>query len=209
MIVRFLGFRFGPIIITFIRVLEIFFVVFEFRDGFRWRIGLALVVVLIPFEVDATGPVEGVLEPGEVADEGLQAGRALTRIFKALQGGEGLADFKEEDAAHGLVGVATFAFFEGGFLFGEAIVPFEALLDLEPILVAGVSPFGEVLVVDGFSLEEFGEDAFGFREFVEPGENGFAEFAVVEAAVELFADGGGEAGDFTESGGHRYVSFGV
>lgn len=74
------------------------------------------------------------------------------------------------------------------FLFGEAAEPFEALLVEEPVLVAAVSPFGEVLVGDGFCGEKFGEDLFGFREFVEPWEDGSAHFAVEEALIEFFAD---------------------
>jgi hypothetical protein len=63
--------------------------------------------------------------------------------------------------------------------------------------------------VTGSSGEEVGEDFFGFGQLVEPGEDGFAEFAVVEMAVELFADFGGEAGDFTDVGSHGSWELGV
>ncbi len=86
------------------------------------------------------------------------------------------------------------------FLFGEGFEPLEALLLQEPVLVAGAAPVGEVLVGDEGSTEEFGHDAFGFGLTVYPWEDGAAEFAVVEAVVELFAEGVGEAGDFADAG---------
>ena len=88
------------------------------------------------------------------------------------------------------------------FLFGEGLEPLEALLLQEPVLVAGTAPVGDVLMGDGVAPEEVGHDGFGFGQTVHPWEDGAAEFAVVEAVVELFAEGVGEAGDLAYSGGH-------
>jgi len=79
-------------------------------------------------------------------------------------------------------------FEEVRFLVAEVFEPGDALLVHEPIFVAGAPPFGEVLVGDGFALEEFGENFFGFRQIVHPWKKGAADFTVVEALVELLAD---------------------
>ena len=89
--------------------------------------------------------------------------------------------------------------FEFGVFFVEAAEPLDSVLVEEPILMAGGAPFGEVLMGDGFAVEDVSEDGFGFGQIIYPRENGAAKFAVVEAAVELFANGGGEAGDLTDT----------
>ena len=154
-------------------------------------------VVFVEFEADAAAPVEGVLQPGKFTGEGLQAIEAFVVVFNFLEALEGLGDFIEEPKPGGFVAVfAAILFGDFGFLFGKASVPFKALLVEDPVLVAGASPFGEILVGDGFAVEDFSEDFFGFGQAVHPWQNVVAEFAVVEAAVELLPDGGGEAGDF-------------
>ena len=148
-------------------------------------------------EFDAATPVVGVLQAGKFADQVLQAVAALVGVFGGFHDVDALGDLIQEDVGHGFEGVgAAVVLHDLGGLFGEVIEPIEALLMEEPVLVAGASPFGEVLVGDGFAIEQFGEDFFGFREAVDPRQDVFAEFAVVEAAVELFPDVGGEAGDF-------------
>jgi len=167
------------------------------RIGTHRRNARATSVVFVEFEADAAAPVEGVLQPGKFTGEGLQAIEAFVVIFNFLEALEGLGDFIEEPKPGGFVAVfAAILFGDFGFLFGKASVPFKALLVEEPVLVAGASPFGEVLMGDGFAVEVFSEDFFGFREAVDPGQDALAEFAVVEAAVELFADVGGQSGDF-------------
>ena len=191
---------------------EVFFIVFLFLfdgwDGSGRVLGSVRAVVFLPVEVDAAAPVVGVLQAGEFAGEVLQARQVFVGILDRPQGVEGLADFEEKKAAHGFVGVAALVvFFDFHVLFGEGVEPVEALLEEKPILVAAVPPFGKVLVGDGFSGVKFGEDFFCSGEVVEPGEDGAAEFAGFEAAVELFADGGGEAGDFAYSCDHIKVGF--
>jgi hypothetical protein len=155
-------------------------------------------------EFDAAAPVVGVLQAGEFAAEGLHALHAFEGIFDGLQGADALGDFVDEIIAEGFEGVfAIVVFLDFSFFFGEAVEPGDALLVEEPVLVAGMAPFGEVLVPDGFAIEEFGHYSFGFGAAVNPRKDGAANFTVVEAAVQFFPDGGGEAGDFAESGDHK------
>ena len=92
---------------------------------------------------------------------------------------------------------------------GEVAGLFEGFLPEDPVLVAAGFPFGEVLFADGVALEAFGEDLPGFGLTVEPGDEFDALFAAVEAAVELVAEGAGEAGDFTVAGfSHRFLVVG-
>ena len=161
-------------------------------------------VVFIVFEADAAGQVVGVLQASEFFHDGLDSCPAGLGVLDLLRGSHGLADFKDEEATDGFVGVGAAVVLAGfDVFFFEAIELGEAILVKEPVLVAGGAPFGEVLVGDGVAVEYFGEDFFSFWKFVDPGEDGAAELAVVEAVVEFFADGFGEAGDFAESGGHR------
>ena len=79
----------------------------------------------------------------------------------------------------------------------------------EPVAVAALFPFGEVLFGDGTVFEVSGEDGFDVGERVEPGKDGFGGDAVVEFEVELFADGVSEASDFadTRCSFHNYFYF--
>jgi hypothetical protein len=86
-------------------------------------------------------------------------------------------------------------------VFGEVFVAGEGFLFLLPAFEAAGAPLGEVLFANGHAIELGGEDFFDAHEAVEPGEDVGGGLVVFEAAVELFADGFGEAGDFAE--GHR------
>ena len=68
----------------------------------------------------------------------------------------------------------------------------------QPVAVAALFPFGEVLFSDGAIVEVGSEDDFDFGERVEPGEDGFGGEAVVEFEVELLADGVRQATDFAD-----------
>jgi hypothetical protein len=169
------------------------------RDARATRL-IEAVVGFVPFELDAAAPVEGVLHARKFAGEMLHAFHAFERVFDGLQGADAVAEFEEEVVAHGFEGIVAFVvLLDVGFFFGEAVEPVDALLVEEPVLVAGAAPFGEILVGDGFAAKEFGHDFFGFGQAVDPREDGAAEFAVVEAAVQFFTGFGGEAGDFAES----------
>ena len=176
--------------------------------GFAPAEEFEVVVVFAPGEMDGAAPIVGVLELGEFVGDAFEAGEAEVGVFDGFHVGEGLADFDDDAAAEGFEGVgAGVVFLDLGILFGDAVEPFDAFLVFEPIFVAAEAPFGEVLVGDGFAFEEVGEDLFGFGEVVEPFENGAAEFAAIEAVVEFFADGFGEAGDF--AGAHMNNKLGV
>jgi hypothetical protein len=82
---------------------------------------------------------------------------------------------------------------------GEKLEELGGVVLEEPVAVAALFPFGEVLFGDGAAVEFGGEDGFDFGERVEPGEDGFGGDTVVEFEVELFADGVGEAGDFADA----------
>ncbi len=69
----------------------------------------------------------------------------------------------------------------------------------EPVAVAALFPFGEVLFGDGVVVEMLRRNGFGFEEGVEPGEDLFGGEAVEEFEVELFADGVREATDFADA----------
>ena len=73
----------------------------------------------------------------------------------------------------------------------------------EPILVRAAAPFGEVLFGDGSAGEEPVEGGLGVRQFVDPLEQGRAEFAVEQTEVELFASFVTETGDFADPGYHK------
>ena len=91
---------------------------------------------------------------------------------------------------------------EGVFIL-EAGEEGEGVLAEEPVAVATEAPLGEVCGGDGAAVEVGGEEGLDFGEGIEPVEEGWGQFAVVEAVVELFADGVGEAGDFAGAG-HRH-----
>ena len=151
--------------------------------------GVARAVEFVPFEHDAAAPVVRVLQAGEFACEVLEAGPAGVGVSDVLHGGHGLAEFEEEEAAHGFEAVGAAVVMDDFLvLLGEVAKPVESLLLEEPVLVAGAAPFGEVLVGDGVAGEVFSHGFFGFGQVVEPVDDGAAHLAVLEAGVELFAD---------------------
>jgi len=142
-----------------------------------------------------------------------EAGEAVLDLAEAVPALFGVLLFIE----HGLGELDEFGGEEGGEVVGETLVagllgevsgPFDELpgegegfLLLEPVLVAAVTPFGDILRGDGAAIEVFEEDVFDFREFTEPIEDHGGRVAVEEALVEFVADGFGEAGDFAGTGG--------
>ena len=79
----------------------------------------------------------------------------------------------------------------------QGLCEFKGLLAKEPITEAMLFPFGEVLFIDGAGVEFGREESFDLGKLVEPRENGFALFVVLDAAVELVTDGVREAADFS------------
>jgi hypothetical protein len=74
--------------------------------GFKFGAG-AVVLIFVEVELDFAAEVEGVLEAGEFAHQVLQTEGTFVGIFEALERSEALADFEEEEAAHGFEGVVA------------------------------------------------------------------------------------------------------
>lgn len=64
---------------------------------------------------------------------------------------------------------------------------------------AALAPLGEVLFADRFAIKLGCEHDNHRWKRIEPCREGFALFAVLQAAVELFADHAGKPGDFSVS----------
>ena len=145
-----------------------------------------------------------VLKAREVAGDFAEALPAFAAVAKFVKVVEVFGHFGKDDAGEVLEGV-TGAFVVGEFmsLLGDLLEAFLALLVAEPILVAAMAPFGEVLFADRFAVEGGVNEVPGLRQFVEPLEEGSAEFAVEEAEVELFAGLVRETGDFADASFHR------
>ena len=124
---------------------------------------------------------------------------ALKEATEGEQGGDGGA-VGEGDGA-GVTGQII------GFL-DELCDPGAGILVAQPIFESTLPPLAEVLFVDGTSAEAGFKDFLDFRQAVEPLDEGGAEFAIGEPAVELFANGARESGDFTVAG-HGNVECGM
>ena len=79
---------------------------------------------------------------------------------------------------------------EFGIAGAEGGGEFESLLAVGPIAEAMVAVIGEILFGDGSAVELLFEERLGFRERVEPGEDGPGGFTVEQALVELGLDVG-------------------
>lgn len=67
-----------------------------------------------------------------------------------------------------------------------------------PVAEAGFFPFVEVLFGDGQAVEDLFEHSLDFGLGVEPVEELFVFFAVIEAAIEFVAEVTGDLGDFAD-----------
>jgi hypothetical protein len=150
---------------------------------------------------------------GEFAKEAPELA-ALGGVGQGI-GGEGGDELAEGDRGQGgqVVGQAHDAGLFGEMLgvAGDGAGPVAGLLVLLPFEKSALPPFAEVLFVNGAAVEVAGERLLHWVLGVEPLDKGGALFAVVEAAVELFADGARQAGDFAVAdhggGGFRVSSF--
>src|SRR5207249_396302 len=84
-----------------------------------------------------------------------------------------------------------------GLVRGDIRSKFHGGLAHLPVAMTVLSPVGEVLLSDGTAIEFFGEEGFDFRQRIEPGEEGGGWFFVLQAAVELLAQGARQASDFS------------
>ena len=159
-------------------------------------------VVFGPGEFGPAAAIKTILEAGEVADEVVEVSGAVFAA-KFVEGIKVGHEFGDGDAGEVFKEIAGFGSLQCGAGFGDALDAGFAGLIRQPILVATVAPVGEVGFGDRLVIEFFGEKFFGLGEAIQPAEEFGALLAVLEAAVELVADGFGELGDFAEAGGHK------
>lgn len=163
--------------------------------------GLMVPAFLLEFEVGGAEVIAA--EAGELALGIADAFPALVDIGTVAKPVLGGAD--EVGGGDGGKGIGDFPGTEAGVqgigLFGELKGEVAGFPEFEPVLIAALAPFGEVLLGDGAAAKEFGEDTLDFGEGVEPGEELGAGGAVIDALVEFIAEDAGEAGDFAFAGG--------
>ena len=174
-----------------------------------WGGGLAFGVLLVAEDFGADVAVVAVAEGGDVHAEAVEEAELLVELggdFAVPAGDEGGVT-AAEDGGEGvgkvflptLVDLGALAFDVLGV---EEDFGGEFLAEL-PFGEAALAPVAEVLPADGAALELVLEESLDLGQGVEPGEEGVAGLVVAEAAVELFAEGEGETGDFTGASGHN------
>jgi hypothetical protein len=152
----------------------------------------------IAIEAEALGGVVTATELDGVGTEFAQAPPLLGAVLCGeCAGGEGVTGGNGvgEEVSNREVGV------EVSGVLGKLPGKRQGFLLEEPIPVAALLPFREVLGEDGFTGENGGHDGLDFGKGVEPGGQVFGLLAVVKAAVQLVADAAGEAGDFAGASG--------
>jgi hypothetical protein len=153
--------------------------------------------LLVAGDFGADVAVVAVAQGGDVHAEAVEEAELLVELggdFAVPAGDEGGVT-AAEDGGEGvgkvflptLVDLGAFAFDVLGV---EEDFGGEFLAEL-PFGEAALAPVAEVLPADGAALE------------LEPGEEGVAGLIFAEAAVELFAEGEGETGDFTGASVHN------
>ena len=142
------------------------------------------------FEVVAAEAGEFAEKPAEVI--------ALAAVGESI-GGEGGDEFSQGKRGHGGEPVGDG---HDSRLLGEVIGvacdsahPFTGFLVLLPFDKPALAPFAEVLLGDGLAVEVALENEIHLGPTVEPFDEGCALFPVIEAAVELFADGAWKTSD--------------
>ena len=158
----------------------------------------------VPVELRLAAEVVAVLEADEFATDFAEALPAFLAIGEFVELVDVFGHFGGHDAGKVFEEIAgAFIVFEFGALFGQVAEIFLAVLVTEPILIAALAPFGEVLLADRIPSEDGVEEFIRLRQFIDPGEHGCAEFAVEEAEVEFFAGLARETGDFADASFHR------
>ena len=137
-------------------------------------------------ELGADGALVVAAEAGEFAREAAELAEALVGIFEGAHGLDVDREFGGHDGGD-VCGdgdaVAGQVEAEFGGLFGGPAGLFAQELMADPFKVAALAPFGEVLRADGQAGELVGDEFLDFGLLIEPGDDGFGEFAVFEAAV--------------------------
>ncbi|MGA3267722.1 MAG: hypothetical protein ABSE16_12970 [Verrucomicrobiota bacterium] len=166
--------------------------------------GLHLPLPALAIGAGLQGAMVVAADLGQLAEDLAEALPAVRR--GGFVGEQFSADFDQFDGEEAGEAVADFqaaGVGELGLIFDQGGDPLAGILLAEPIEVAAGLPFGEVLLADGASAELAVEDFADLVRLVEPVDEAFAGFAVLEAAVEFVADGVGETGDFSISCCHE------
>src|SRR5882672_293534 len=164
----------------------------ELFFGFFFGLG-GLKIQPEPLDVETFGVKVASAQAIDVETELVQQGQPGLRIILPGKQSAGrgrdmkrgpLGDFVVEFLAQKLVAE--------GVLIIQALDDCEDVLTGGPVAVAAVLPFGEIAGDDGPALEVETQNGLDFGKSVDPGEDGFGGFAVLEAVVEVFADGMGK-----------------
>jgi hypothetical protein len=67
---------------------------------------------------------------------------------------------------------------------------------MEPVAVAAVFPFVDILTFEGSAIKVLGHNGLDFRQLVEGAGEFFGGATVVKGEVDAVAEGAGEMGDF-------------
>ena len=73
----------------------------------------------------------------------------------------------------------------------------QGLLVPQPLFVAVLAPFGQILLANGLAAKFSRQHGLHFRKGIEPGDQRPRFLTILQPAVDLFLDGPGEASDFT------------
>ncbi len=163
-----------------------------------------LVVEAFAFELVAGGIILGPAEGNDVVAEGAERGQKLKGggIGATVPFGDGgrVAGGEElgEVVGHGATSLGEL----GGVATGGPRLLKQDMAGM-PFAKTALAPVGQVGLVDGAITETGGEDSADVGVLIEPDEEVGAEFAIGEAMIELFANGGGKTGDFAVAGFHN------
>ena len=159
-----------------------------------------------------TGAMVIAAEIGELLLDITEIGPALFGVRVFIEHGLGEADEFDRDHGGEMVaerlgaGGLVDGLGDGLDLLDELGAEDAGFLEAEPVLMAALAPFGEVLFGDGVAIEIFFEDFLNFFGSVEPGDDFGAGLAVFEASAEFMAIVFGETGDFAGAGGvHMFL----
>jgi len=156
---------------------------------------LAFEVQVLLVQTEVGGLAAGASESLEVGNEGVDDLGA--RLAAGLDGAKKVGEHEGGEVvvqSGGLGGIQL------THLLGERPDLSQGTLLRDPIRKPTLFPLIDALINDRPAGEELREHRLDFREGVEPGNERRGRFVVQEAMIELFADGQGEASDFTDPG---------
>ena len=156
---------------------------------------LTFQVQVLLVQTEAGGLTAGTAEDLDVGDEGVDD---LGAGFAA--GLDGAKEVGENEGGEVIVQSGGLGRVQFMHLLGEGPDLSQGVLVGDPIAKPALFPLIDALIHDRTASEELGQHRLDFREGIEPGNERRGRFVVQEAMIELFADGQGEASDFTDPG---------